>query len=901
MKKLLIILFALTTNLLSQVYNFHYYNSGNGLTNTSITCIAQDHKGYIWIGTTSNIFRYDGYKFEEVSLWNNQLRTEIVGIAEFNNQVWIATASKGIFVAKQDKEVVNINNRLVNLPQKIKVLRKADDKLIIISQSNDFYHALSDTQVTKILVDANLPQTQFNDIIPIEGGYGIASDDGLLFFQYNRVKYKFNQTKSGKNIIAKALTKDKSNNVVFVSSTGSIYKIENYNLVEIYNANQNYTRFSVIVDQTNSIWAGFNDGIVRIENGKERLIGYANGLPHQVITSLFEDREGNIWIGTLNGVAKLNSLAIKNYPSLFPEVTSSVYKIFRSGREVLVFTDEGISIFRINNGLYTNFPQNFSNPGNVNDVIDLDNNSKLIATNNGLYLWQGNRLVKSPLNSKIGSRGVLSLAKSSENKIYVGTDTGLFVFQNNNLIDYLSIDNELPSNEINAILVTKSDDVWIGTDNGLVKYFEDNVLVLRTSNGLPHNFITSLSEDNEGRIWIGTKKGLSSFKNGRFNNFYPRIKGMNFDEIRDAIPVRDGEVWIATNGGLFIIKNGVEYSSLTSSDGLLSDFITDLEYDQLNDVVFVGTNSGLTTIELKYLKQNKFSYRIYFTGFSTEKRDYNLNQISVSDDEKVIRIFVSLFSFFDEKKIVYRYRLKDIEESWNYLTGINEIIYKNLSPGKYTLIVEASVNGIDWLKNSGELTFEIKSSLLSKLLLYGSFIVGLILLYFVFTAVRNVITSRRIPRETKSEIVLELETEENLSKDFIENLRDDSKVEVIDEAKKRLEEKVESLTKIILEKEKLIEDLKNENISLREKITELENSLNSKSLDFEEENDEFVEKSRIEIIVRNSKEAEEIKKYIEALEKTNWSIRAAAKLLNIPHSTFHYRLKKLNLLKHKQV
>lgn len=160
----------------------------------------------------------------------------------------------------------------------------------------------------------------------------------------------------------------------------------------------------------------------------------------------------------------------------------------------------------MNNGLYTNFPQNFSNLGNVNDVIDLDNNSKLIATNNGLYLWQGNRLIKSPLNSKIGSRRVLSLAKSSENKIYVGTDTGLFVFQNNNLIDYLSIDNQLPSNEINAILVTKSDDVWIGTDNGLVKYFEDNVLVLRTSNGLPHNYITSLSEDNEGRIWIGTKR-----------------------------------------------------------------------------------------------------------------------------------------------------------------------------------------------------------------------------------------------------------------------------------------------------------------------------------------------------------------------------------------------------------
>jgi transcriptional regulator of acetoin/glycerol metabolism len=119
----------------------------------------------------------------------------------------------------------------------------------------------------------------------------------------------------------------------------------------------------------------------------------------------------------------------------------------------------------------------------------------------------------------------------------------------------------------------------------------------------------------------------------------------------------------------------------------------------------------------------------------------------------------------------------------------------------------------------------------------------------------------------------------------------------LEEIVKRLEEKIENLKEIIFEKEKLIDQLKKENISLKDKIVELENSLQNKHIDEEEE---FVEKSRIEIIVKNSAEAEEIKKYIEALEKTNWSIRAAAKLLNIPHSTFHYRLKKLNLLKNKQ-
>lgn len=898
MKKLLLVLFLLATNSFSQIYNFHYYNSGNGLTNTSITCITQDKQGYIWIGTTSSVFKYDGYKIQEVSLLNNELKSEIVGLAEFNDQIWVATSTRGIFTIKRKREISNLNDRLVNLPKKIKVVRKFDDKLLLISQSNEFYVAQSDSQISKILVDALLPQTQFNDIAKIEGGYAIASDDGLIIFQYNRVKYKFNQNKSGKTIQAKAVTLDKDKNIVFLSSNGSIYKVENYNLVEIYNANANYTRYSILVDQSNSIWAGVDDGIIRIENKKEQLIGFANGLPHQVVTTLFEDREGNIWIGTLNGVAKLNSLAIKNYPSLFPKVTSSVYKIFRSGRDIYIFTDEGITLFNLNGGKTINYPFNFSNQNNVNDVIDYTDNTKLVGTNNGLYLWQGSRLSQSPLNSLINSKRILSLAKGPNNKIYVGTDSGLFAFQGNKLIDYLSVDNLLPSNEINSILVTKSEDIWLGTENGLVKYEEDNLLVLRTGNGLANNFVTSLSEDSDGKIWIGTKKGLSSFKNGRFNNFFPKILGAIVDEITDVIPVRSNEIWAGTPRGIFIIKNGIEFSWLTSADGLLSDFITDIEFDPQNGIVFIGTNSGLTTIELKYLRQKNFSYKIFFTEFLTDKNNYDLNQIRVSEDESDIRIRVSIFSFFDEKKIIYRYRLKELEDSWNYLTGSNEIKYQNLEPGRYTLIVEASINGVDWLKNSAELVFEVQSGFFKNLLFYGSILVGLVFVYSLIIFIKNSIRSRRLAKqEATSDDYQNISLRSETIKLSSNQEKSETK-EIIDLNRKRFEEKIESLTKLILEKEKIIEDLRAENNLLKEKLLELEKSLSSK-LDENEEESEFVEKSRIEIIVKNSNEAEEIKRYIDALEKTNWSIRAAAKLLNIPHSTFHYRLKKLNLLKNK--
>ncbi|MCX8056910.1 MAG: hypothetical protein N3F03_04795 [Ignavibacteria bacterium] len=900
MKKLLFTLLVLSSYLFSQVYNFHYYNSSNGLTNTSVTCLAQDSKGYIWIGTTSNVFRYDGYRFEEISLWNNELRTEITGIVELNNEIWIATSNKGIFIVKHDKKVVSLKSRASNIPDKIKLIRKKDGRVLFISSANEFYQAYSDTQVSKILVDALLPQTQFNDIVPIEGGYAIASDEGLIIFQYNRVKYKFNQSKNNKELKVKALALDKNQNIIFLNFNGSICKVENFNVVEIFNSNKVYSKFSLLVDNTNSVWAGYDDGILRIENNKETFIGFANGLPHQVVTTLFEDREGNIWIGTLNGIAKLNSLAIKNYPSLFPKVTSSIYKIHISSGNVNVFSNEGISVFNITNHNIINFSFNFSNQNNVNDVVDVKN-TKLIGSNNGLYIWQGNKLLLSPLNSQLNSKRILSLAKSSEEKIFVGTDSGLFVFQGNRLVDYLSVDNVLPSNEIHSILVSRSGEIWIGTENGLVKYADENFLVLRTGNGLANNFVTSLSEDKDGRIWIGTKKGISSFKNGRFNNFYPKIDGYNVDEILDVIPVRADEIWAATSRGIFIIKNGVEFSSLTSSDGLLSDYVTDLEYDSQSGIVYIGTNSGLTTIELKYLKENKFTYKIYFTGFSTEKKNYELNQLKISEDENEIKIRVSIFSFFDEKKIIYKYRIKELEDSWNYLTNSNEIKYKDLPAGKYTLIVQASTNGIDWLPNSAELTFEVKSGLFGNLILYGSILIGLVFLVTILIYFKG---SLRLPRrlhekifKTEKDISETYEQISEINKTYEQNTSKDDLVTI----QKRLEEKIESLTSILLEKEKLIEQMKNENLSLREKIHELEIQLNSRveQIENEKEETEFVEKSKIEIIVKNSSEAEEIKRYIEALEQTNWNIRAAAKLLNIPHSTFHYRLKKLNLLKNK--
>lgn len=891
MKRILLIIFLAIEILPGQVYNFRYYNAENGLSSSSITTISQDQKGYILFGTSSGLFRYDGYLIESFANQNNYFQNSINGLARYGGYFWVSTINNGIIAIGND-QIVNINKKNPYLSKKIKRIRESHAGILIITQENEFYQVKSDSEVTKILYDAILPETNFNDIVAINNGYAIASDEGLLIFQYGRVKYKFNQSSTEKNLKAQRVVLDQNQNIVFLSKNGNVYRLENFQLVEIYNESRKvYSNLSLLIDRNNSIWIGNDDGILRIENERKDFIGFENGLPHQVVTCLFEDREGNIWIGTINGAAKLNSIAVINYPSLFPKKTASIQKIYISGKKILVFSNEGISIYNSSSKTFRNIAFDFSNQNKVNDVLELSKDTRLLATDNGLLIFEKNRIINSPLNSQLRSNKVFSLAKDFDNKLYVGTDSGLFVFQSYRLIDYFSIDDILPGNEIRDLLITQQNELYIGTDNGLVKLKGDSKLILRRSNGMSNNFVNSLSEDKSGRLWIGTKEGISSFKNGRFNNFVPKIGNSVVNDIVDVNPVSLEEIWAATHKGIFIIKDGINFSSFTAKDGLISDFITDIEFEEQSGIIFIGTNSGLTLIEKKYLKENSQAYQIVFTGFSTNQKTYDLDKIVVPESENEIKVSVSTFSFFDENKIIYRYKLKDVEDNWNYLTQSNIIRYKNLSPANYTLVVEASVDGVNWLKNSAELKFTIDSSFLKNFYLYAIILGGLFIIYFLVVIVRK---SRKRMKQNKITLAESIPAENIF--EGVEKLSEQNSE--IEEIKKRFEEKLEAIKTLISEKDRAIDLLKKENEELRNRIRELElQELNKKdSLDDEEE---FVEKSRIEIIVKNSKETEEIKQYVEALEKTNWNIRAAAKLLNLPHSTFHYRLKKLNLLKNK--
>ncbi|MCX8009820.1 MAG: hypothetical protein N3A61_01580, partial [Ignavibacteria bacterium] len=813
MNKLLItLLFSiLSVAGFSQQYHFHYYNVSSGLIHPAIREIKQDKNGYMWFGTQIGVSRYDGYNFENISDPNST--TETAGMVLTNDgNFWIASRTKGISILKKDRELKTFNSTNSIIPDKVKRITRAKQKgLIVLSESNNFYHVESDSQFHSVLGDVKLPEAIFNDILEIDNGYALASNVGLLIVRYGRVQYHFTTKEGLKSNNVAHITYDTSLNLMFANYDGSIYKVINNEIKPFFipaSLNSN-SQISLLSASDGSIWLGTDNGLIRIEGDRKEYIGLNNGLPHNSITALFEDREQNIWIGTQNGAVKLSSFAFKSFSSFFSGISLSVQKIINEGKDLWVFSPQGITILDKEAKTWKNVRADFSGKNRVNDILSISSSLKYLATDNGLKEFRNGSIFESVLNRDLPTKAVKSINKDYNNNYYVGTDSGLFVFKNNELVNEYTIENEFPNNVVTSIHITQQNEVLVGTESGFVKLGEGTLLVLKTGNGLVGNHVTTITDDGKGRVWIGTKQGVSSLKNGRFTNYSPKSTFVETEAVEDVVLDDSNVVWCATSKGLYLIKPRNEFAYINSKDGLLSDLVTSLAYDNQKDILYVGTNSGLTQIELKYLKTISFRPQITFIQFSTNLKSHSLNELVLSDLENEINIIVSLLSFIDEKRIVFRYRLIGIDEVWNYLINSNKIKLKDLAPGSYTLEVQASLDGLNWLPQIATLNFTIKSQLFSKWYFYA--VIILLLLAALFLT-RFLYKNRRLRfrwrKVSTSQEVVESEKNAESQKPDIEKIVKYEHDKAFFEEK--LKEKSELFKSLLMEKEDEIKKLKQE-------------------------------------------------------------------------------------------
>jgi signal transduction histidine kinase/ligand-binding sensor domain-containing protein len=308
------------------------------------------------------------------------------------------------------------------------------------------------------------------------------------------------------------------------------------------------------------LWAGTSGyrggGLILVNSAGVSNFGVADGLPAAGINAIFQDHQGNLWIGTRRGLCRWSP----GKPETFlTEPPTEIYSITEDSQHRLVIACSGPSKLRyLSNGTFLpllELPPEVDS--NVRAVIGHRDGSIWAGTfSSGLIQFSENGLNRFTRMDSLSHSTIQTLLEDHDGNVWVGTRTGLDRFQRSGVAQ-LSQDHGLSEDLITAVLGSRDGSVWIGTATaGLNRFYGEAITHKRTSDGLPSDSILSLYEDSRGRVWAGTTGGLAIGKDGRFEPVR-FARGGPLKHITAIAGNRAGRVW-AVDGtkGVYSVSEG---------------------------------------------------------------------------------------------------------------------------------------------------------------------------------------------------------------------------------------------------------------------------------------------------------------------------------------------------------
>jgi ligand-binding sensor domain-containing protein/signal transduction histidine kinase len=358
-----------------------------------------------------------------------------------------------------------------------------------------------------------------------------------------------------------------------------------------------------------------------------------SGLPQNTVQAIAQTRDGYIWIGTQEGLARFDGVRFEIFDKQnTPQLTSNdIRALFEDGSgDLWIGTSSGLIRHR-EGGEFETFEANQSWAGNYLGPMAQDRyGSVRFVTSRGLVSCDGGKCALDEMSNMLAS-SIKSLLVRADGSVLVITSTGLKLVKEGTFTEWTaeglesanitavaednnqtlwfgtsegvsevrqgkatlySVREGLPNGRVNCLQVDREGAVWIGASSGLARLRNGQIETLTTEEELSSNLVLSIFEDREGGVWVGTEAGgLNLLKNRKFTTFTSK-DGLGSDLVKAIYQDRQGGVWMGTNGGgLTLLKNG-KTSTFTTRDGLASDVVLSLAGDDSGDL-WIGTPDGL--------------------------------------------------------------------------------------------------------------------------------------------------------------------------------------------------------------------------------------------------------------------------------------------------------------------
>jgi ligand-binding sensor domain-containing protein/signal transduction histidine kinase len=433
---------------------------------------------------------------------------------------------------------------------------------------------------------------------------------------------------------------------------------------------------SLMQDKDGNLWIGqwWGGGISRFDGRFLWNYTIRQGLSSEVVNCIFQDSKGNIWIGTYdNGVNKFDGTYFTHYSTREGLQHNLVRDILEDKTGNMWFaTNNGLTKF--DGRLFTHYTTAQGLPTNRVKSLMEDSKGRLwVGTDGGLSRFDGRSFENCTIALDLDEHTEVStLMEDRDGSIWLGTSKGLYKYEGDQIKLFTS-DGGLSSIAITKIFKEKNDDIWIGTSGGGVNRFDGNSFIhYGPGQGLPNGRVTSIVQDRWGNIWLGTTGGVCKYEGKMFTHVIP----VQQEEIEVLFPDRKGNIWMGSGTDSCLNKyTGGNMMRYTAKNGLFNTAYNYIYQDKRGNMWFATWN-GVDKYDGTYL-----------THYSKESGLVDSVVFAVLEDE-----YDNIW--FGTRKGLSRFDGKSFTNYSSAQGMIGEIIFTILEDHTGTLWLGTNDNGI---------------------------------------------------------------------------------------------------------------------------------------------------------------------------------------------------------------